>query len=218
MIWIGQVLDHRNTIRRDPFVPQPSGHACAKRDVRSTLSQRAVTQSFQHGRDKAHTRNIQRSGHFRKQILDPINQNAVPDSCRPRGTDRHHPGIGLGHNHIARLDRAEQSPGRAEIKCQIVEHPAPQTGASEPRGAHTMYVHAANHFLGKERRSGIGIQMPAGNRMDVLTARGKIEGEIAEKLTRRRVVWGKVAVDEDGISHKESQRRRTRSPRFLSDR
>ena len=64
-----------------------------------------------------------------------------------------------------------------------------------------MYFHAANHFLGEEQRLGIGIQLPAGNHMDILAARGEIKGEIAEELTRRRVVGEKVSVDEDGFSH-----------------
>jgi hypothetical protein len=35
--------------------------------------------------------------------------------------------------------------------------------------------------------------------MNVLAPRGEIEGEIAEELTRRRVVGEKVSVDEDGF-------------------
>lgn len=64
-----------------------------------------------------------------------------------------------------------------------------------------MDLHPANHFLGKERGLGIRIELPTGNHVNILAPRGKVEGEIAEELTRCRVVGIKVPVDEDRFSH-----------------
>ena len=187
---------------RDPFVPQPSSHVCAEHDVRSTLLQRSVAQPFQHGRDKAHTGNASR------EVATSGNRSWTQLTRTP---------FLIFAAHAAQTDiiggsvlATTTSPGWIErtnrrvapkIECQIVEHPAPQTRAPEPRSPHAMYLHAADHFLGEQRRLRICIQLPAGDHMNVLAPRGEIEGEIAEELTRRRVVGEKVSVDEDGLSH-----------------
>ena len=86
------------------------------------------------------------------------------------------------------------------------------TRPSEPRCPQAKYVNPANHFFGEKRRLGICIKLPAGNHMNVLAARGEIKGEIAEELTRRRVVGEEKSIEENQALHGDPAYQKMRAP------